>query len=308
MRNSSPLCPDLSIVILNWNTRDLLRALLSTARNCQPAVSCEWIVVDNASTDGSPAMVAEEFPEIRLIRRETNGGFSVGCNTGLRAASGRYLLLLNSDTEIHPGSLETMVEFLDGHPDVGAVGPKLLNPDGSVQASCRTFPGFHTALFHRKSLLTRLFPGNRYSRAYLMADLDRTEPSEVDWVIGAAMMVRSEVIEQVGLLDEDFFMYAEDVDWCWRMRQKGWRILYLPSATLLHHYEKSAARIPLRTNLARHRSMWRFYHKHYSRGIALLDAATFVGIGLRLLLTSVRIISRLLANRLTHPLRRKPQQ
>jgi GT2 family glycosyltransferase len=284
--------PDLSVVVLNWNTRDLLLACLHSAGPVLDSASYQWIVVDNGSSDGSAQAVAEQFPSVEVVARPDNGGFSVGCNAGLRLARGRHVMLLNSDTEIREGALELIVQYLDDNPDVGAVGPRLLNPDGTIQASCRTFPGFQTALFHRKSLLTRLFPGNRYSRAYLMTDMDRTGPTDVDWVIGAALAVRREAMEQVGLLDEGFFMYAEDVDWCWRIRQAGWRVVYLPAATILHHYEKSAGKAPFRTNLARHRSMWRFYRKHYSRGIALLDAATFIGITARLVITTVRLLVR----------------
>jgi GT2 family glycosyltransferase len=298
--------PSLSIVILNWNTRDLLLACLGSADHLLENPDYEWIVVDNASTDGSAAAVRESYPGVQVLSRDRNDGFSSGCNAGIRVATGRHILLLNSDTEIHEGALEQIIAYLDGHPEVGAVGPRLLNPDGTIQASCRTFPGFQTALFHRKSLLTKLFPGNRYSRAYLMSDLDRTGPTEVDWVIGAALAVRREVIEQVGLLDEGFFMYAEDVDWCWRIRQAGWSIFYLPTATLLHHYEKSAGRAPFRTNYARHRSMWRFYRKHYSRGIALLDAATFAGILVRLLITTVKLGLRRLGTALSGPSRNAP--
>jgi GT2 family glycosyltransferase len=257
------------------------------------------MVVDNASSDDSVAMVQDEFPATCLLPLKENIGFSRGNNVALREATGNYLMLLNSDTEVLPGAIELMCAYLDEHPDVGAIGPQLLNPDHTVQLSCRTFPSYRTALFHRKSLITRLFPQNRFSAQYLMTKTGHADTMEVDWVIGACLMTRREVVQQVGLLDEEFFMYAEDVDWCYRMRQAGWKIMYLPVAKVLHHYEKSASKAPFRMNFQRHRSMWRFYAKHYSRGIMLLDVATFAGIALRLCVMMGRnLVQRLVGGEL----------
>jgi GT2 family glycosyltransferase len=280
--------PALSVIIVNLNTREVLRACLHSLLPAMNTGRVEVIVVDNGSRDGSPTMVAEEFPQVRLLALPENRGFAVANNLGMRHARGRYFLILNSDTEIIGDALERIVAFMDAHPDVGALGPKLLNSDGSLQYSCRRFPSFRTALFHRYSLMTRLFPRNRFSSEYLMTDVGHDQTMDVDWVSGAALVVRREIFEQLGGFDEGFFMYAEDVDWCYRIKQAGWRVVYLPEARIMHHIGRSTRLVPYAMTYQRHRSMWRFYRKHYSRGIVLIDVATFCGIALRCAMMLVR--------------------
>lgn len=274
----------LSVIIVNWNTVDLLRVCLQHLEEYRKSPECEIIVVDNASSDDSAAMVAKEFPDCILLAEKRNHGFAGGNNIGLKIAVGRYLLLLNSDTEVRGNALLTLCDLLDSNPNAGACGPKLLNPDGTIQASCRSFPTFRTALFNRKSILTRLFPNNKYSRQYLLNDYDRGTLRQVDWVIAACILVRREVLNEIQGLDEGFFMYSEDVDWCYRMHKAGWTILYDPSAVVMHHYEKSSSMIPVKMALSRHKSMWRFYRKHYSKNI-VIDILTGVAILTRLLMT-----------------------
>jgi len=274
----------LSVVIVNWNTADLLRACLSSLLPYIENPAAQIIVVDNASSDGSPQMVSTEFPKIHLITLPENIGFSGGNNVGLRSAKGEYLLLLNSDTEVSDDGLWRMCDHMAAHPRIGALGARLLNTDGTVQLSCRSFPSYQTALFHRKALLTRLFPNNRFSQKYLMSNSTHSTTVEVDWVMGACLMTRRETLLQVGLLDEGFFMYAEDVDWCYRMRKAGWTVEYFPEVEVLHHYEKSAGKVPFRMARERHKSMWRFYKKHYSNGNLLKDAVTGTAIYLRFVL------------------------
>ncbi len=269
------------MIIINWNTRDLLRACLRSLQAYIGNERYEILVVDNGSSDGSVEMIKTEFPQVRVLALEKNLGFTGGNNAGLEVARGKYLLLLNSDTEVLGNALETMCDYLDEHPEVGALGAKLISPDGSVQESCRRFPSHKTALFNRKSLLTKWFPENRYSKSYLMTDEERSETREVDWVMGAALMTRRTVVDQVGALDPAFFIYAEDVDWCLRMHQAGWKIVYLPAAEILHHYEVTIKAVPFKMNLERHKSMWHYYRKHYRGGI-LLDALTLGGIAVRM--------------------------
>jgi GT2 family glycosyltransferase len=276
-----PVTLRLSVIIVNWNTCELLRACLGSLGQYLEHPDCEVIVVDNGSADESPKMVAAEFPSAKLICLPENIGFSSGNNVGMRVAAGKYILLLNSDTEVHSDALWLMCDHMEQNPRIGALGARLLNPDGSVQLSCRSFPSYRTALFHRKSLLTRLFPANRFSQQYLMTGVDHGHRMEVDWVIGACLMTRRDTVDEVGLLDEGFFMYAEDVDWCYRMRKAGWTVEYFPDAEVMHHYEKSASKAPFRMHKERHRSMWRFYRKHYSNN-PVTDAATFAGISARL--------------------------
>jgi hypothetical protein len=254
---------DLSICLLNWNTREDLRRCLQSLRASGCALEREIIVVDNASTDGSPEMVAREAPEVRLIVNDSNLGFAAGNNAALRASTGRYCLLLNPDTQVRPCALSSLVEALEAEPNAAAAGPKLLNGDGSIQYSCRRFPNFATGLF-RRSPLGRFFPRNRFEREYLMKDWAHDRAREVDWISGAASCMRREALEQVGLLDERYYMFCEDVDWCLRARKLGWRIVYAPQAEIIHFRGRSTDLAPFRMAAEFHRSMERFYWKHYA--------------------------------------------
>ena len=204
---------DISITICSWNTLEDTRACLQSLREAKDEGSFEVVVVDNASEDGSADMVESEFPEFVLLRQYTNLGFTGGHNLAIEQAKGRDVALLNSDTVVHPGAIRTIIAYMGAHPETGVVGPKLLNPDGSLQMSCRRFPNPVAAAF-RNTWLGRMFPNNRYVREYLMADFEHDQPREVDWVSGAALFIRREVIEKIGLLDDEFFMYCEDVDYC----------------------------------------------------------------------------------------------
>jgi GT2 family glycosyltransferase len=218
------------------------------------------IVVDNGSADGSAAMVRDRFPHVLLIAGNLNRGFAAANNRGIAVGRGRYLLLLNPDTTVHPCALDGLVAALDARPTAAAVGPLVLNGDGSVQYSARTFPTLRATLF-------RLFGWHPAVRRYLLSDWDHGTPREVDWVSGAAACLRREAIEQVGALDERFYMYCEDMDWCYRARQAGWSIWYDPSATITHLRGTSSDQCPGRMVLAFHRSMARFYWKHYAASV-----------------------------------------
>ena len=275
--------PELSVLIVNYKAGPLLRECLQSIYTGQEGVSLEGIVIDNASPLEDVAFIPGEFPQVKLAVNRHNLGFSRAYNQAIRQARGEFLLLLNPDTTVHPGALSALVSFMKKTPDCGALGAKLLNPDGSVQLSCRNFPSHRTALFSRHSLLTRLFPRNRFSQEYLLSGLDHESPHQVEWVSGACLLTRRKVVEEVGLLDEGYFMYAEDVDWCYRMSQAGWKTYYCPEAVVSHHVGQSSQTRPFRSLIARHRSMWHFYRKHYKRQPKLLDIATFLGITLRCL-------------------------
>ncbi|MBI3922422.1 MAG: glycosyltransferase family 2 protein, partial [Armatimonadetes bacterium] len=248
----------------------------------------EVFVVDNASADDSVSVVTSEFPWVNLIRSDVNLGFARANNQGMRRCGGRYVMLLNPDTVVKPGSLRALIDFMDGCSEAGAVGPRLLNPDGSIQFSCRSYPGIGAGLF-RNTPLGRLFPNNRFLRHYLMTDFGHEETRPVDWLSGACLMVRREVLDQVGLLDEDFFMYCEDTDWCYRMERRGWKKYYLPAAEVIHVIGGSSdLRVPAMV-VAHHRSMCRFYFKHYFFGWrSILMPAMLGGIWLRCLLALLR--------------------
>lgn len=266
---------DLGIVILNWNTKDLLRRCLETVLASEGDFTYEVVVVDNASSDGSAEMVRETFPQVRLIASEVNGGYPYGNNLGLRdlgyrdggrAADDapRYALLLNPDTELPPDALHRMVQYMDKDPCIGVAGPRLELPDGSLDKACRrSFPTPLVA-FYRFSGLAKWFPNSPRFARYNMTFASPDEELEVDSVVGAYMQVRREAIERVGLLDETFFMYGEDLDWAYRIKQAGWSVFYNPAVTV-KHVKRAASRKSQRAQIEFYRAMLIFYRKHYRK-------------------------------------------
>lgn len=282
--------PDLSIIIVSWNVRDLLRACLRTVVSGQASgvrrqdsdpcplttdpcpLTPEIIVIDNASADGSAAMVAAEFPDVKLIANRDNRGFTAGNNQGLALAQGRYVLFLNPDTEVVGDALATMVAYLDAHPEVGALGPQLRYGDGSPQSSRRRFPTLLTALFESTPLAWH-WPGNPWARRYRMEDqtcevFETSQVSaaeEVDWLVGAALLVRRETLEQIGGFDEGYFMYSEELDWCRRAKAAGWQIVYLPAVQIIHHEGKSSEQVVAARHIRFNTSKVRYFHKFHGR-------------------------------------------
>ncbi len=259
----------LSICIVNWNTRDDLRACLLSLPAGAGELPLEVFVVDNASTDGSPEMVTAQFPSAQLIRNPANMGFAHANNQALARCNGDYLLLLNSDTVAHPGALPALVTAMEAHPEVGIGGPKVLNSDGSLQYSCRRFPNF-TAGMLRNNPLGRFFSNNGKLQDYLMTEFDHAQSAEVDWVSGAALCIRRATMQRIGPLDETYFMYCEDVDWCYRARQAGWKVRYFPESVITHHIGRSSDQAVASMVRAHHRSMGIFYRKHYAPHTPLL--------------------------------------
>ena len=260
---------DLSIVILNYNTREHLRACLLSVRDegstslSASQTEAEVLVVDNASSDGSADMVATEFPWVNLIRSPRNGGFAYGNNQALARARGAAVLLLNPDTLLPRGAIARLMDTLAAHPEAGIVGPKLLRPDGSMHLACRrSFPTPSVA-FYRLSGLSRLFPRSPRFGRYNLTFVDPDVPIEVDSVCGACMLVRRPVIERVGGLDERFFMYGEDLDWCLRTHQAGWTVRYEPDIVVQHQHGAASRKRALRTTFHFFRAMDLFYRKHY---------------------------------------------
>jgi N-acetylglucosaminyl-diphospho-decaprenol L-rhamnosyltransferase len=263
---------DLSIIIVNWNVKDLLRNCLESLSNVDQSPSsltAEIIVVDSASSDGSPEMVRQEFPQVQLIASDENLGYAGGNNTGVAAARGRYFFLLNPDTVVEPGALTRMVMYVDSHPTVGALGPQLLWPDGTVQSSRRRFPTLGT-LFWESTLLGQWFPNNRYARYYHLADRSADQPQVVDWVVGAAILIRRETWLQVGPIEQDFFMYFEETDWCRRSAVAGWETHYLPTAQIIHYEGKSSEQVVTARTLRFQRSKIRYTRKYFGAGWAAI--------------------------------------
>ena len=252
---------DLSITICSWNTVDDLRDCLASLEKIRDEAKFEVIVIDNNSEDGSPDMAEKEFPWVRTERMAKNLGFVGGHNYANEIRNGRHILPLNSDTIVHPGAIKGLYEYLESHPDVGVVAPKLLNPDGSLQFSCRRFPNPLAALF-RNTLLGRLFPNNRFTNDYLMKDWKHDGPRDVDWVSGAAFLARDSLVEQIGLFDPEFVMFCEDVDFCFQTWKVGKKVVYLPEFEITHAIGRSTDKAPNRMIGRFHRSMFLFYQKN----------------------------------------------
>ena len=283
---------DLTVSIVNTNNRSLLEPCLESILAHTQGISYEIYVVDNASTDGSAEMVRAKFPQAHLIQNDTRLGFTTNHNMVLRRSRGRYVLIFNEDTVVLPGALEHMVAFLDDHPEAGALGCKLLNPDGTVQRSCwRGFPSLLDALVEAL-YLWRLVPNARLVRMVEIPVSEMDQVLEVDHVLGACMMVRSETVEQVGLLDESFFLFLEETDWCYRMKQEGWKIYYTPDAQIIHYGQQSVSRDPLHCLPMINQSYCRYYRKHYgeSAKVLLLKAILGVGAALRIGLWTERVL------------------
>jgi GT2 family glycosyltransferase len=273
------MTPALSVVIVTHNSSRDLPACLDSLREHTMGIEYEVIVADNASADGTADLVEQRYPWVRLIRRSENSGLSAAINDGARATSGEFIAVLNPDVRFQGDVLAPLAAYLREHEDVGVVAPKLLNEDGSLQLSCRAFPGYSTVVFNRYSIVTKLFPRNRLSSRYLMSDSGHATTRDVDWVSGAAMMLPRRVFDEVGGWDAGFFMFNEDVDLCRRVTNAGYRVVYKPDVSLFHKIGVSTSTSP-RLVIARHRSMWRYYRKHL-RGGPVRDAATAAGIAAR---------------------------
>ena len=285
---------DLSVVILNWNARPFLVACLDSILNRNWRHQIEIIVVDNDSQiDDSVAVVKRDYPGVTLIESGGNIGFSAGNNVGWRAARGRLVLFLNPDTVVENGALDFLCDWMDAHPAVGACGPRMIYPDGELQASARGFPSFGAGLF-RNSFLGRLWPGNPWSRGYLQTGTDPTRERAVDWLSGSAIFARREALQQIDLgrgpWDEDYFMYCEDIDLCYRLMQSGWSRFYVPGATIQHHIGKSSDWAQGQSIRRHHVAMWLFYRKHYMKGRGrLLAPVAALGIGARATLATLKL-------------------
>lgn len=293
---------DLSVVILNWNARDYLVEALHSIQSQSWRHAIEVIVVDNDShIDDSVEVIRRDFPDITLIAHNENIGFARGNNLGFEQARGRHILFLNPDTIVHDSALDVLTDWMDAHPDVGACGPKLLNTDGSLQPSCRAFPSVGAGFF-RNTFLGRLFPNNPWNRAYLMGGFTHDREADVDWLSGSALLVRREAFEKVGGWDGDYFMYCEDVDLCYKLKEAGWRRVYVPLATITHRIGGSSDWAQGTMIRQHHGSMLLFFRKHYMKGarILLLPLAVF-GIGLRAAGAMFKLYRRYLSGGVPNP-------
>jgi hypothetical protein len=252
---------DISIIIINTNEKHFLEPLLNSIKENVNSVAYEVIVVDNNSSDGSPEMIRERCEDVKLVEMDHNGGFSKSNNRGARIAQGKYLVILNPDTIVCKNALESMFEFLERENSVAVVGCKLLNPDGSLQRSCGIFPNLKTEFYFR-TFLNRIFPKSKLVGSYLLGSWDYSSTAEVDWVTGACLMIRKDLFDQLGGFDERLYMYYEDVDLCYRVRELGWKIYFIPNSFIYHYlggsWKKNRA-IPIFNGC---RSSLYFFRKH----------------------------------------------
>ena len=271
---------DLSIIIVNWNTSALLLQCLNSIYNSNPRCSFEIIVVDNGSRDDSISMIETHFQSVIILKNDRNQGFARANNQGLSIAQGRYFMLLNSDTIVLPGAIDKLIETSDRNPELGVVGPQILNMDGTVQKSWASFPSFFSELIGQN--LRRRTPVISFPHAY-----------EVDWITGACMLVRARTVSEVGMLDDGYFMYSEETDWCLRIKKKGWKIWYFADAEIYHLGGGSAKRTSLLQLSLLYQNKIRYFDKFYGTTQATLlryglAVAYFLGLLRRILLFNWR--------------------
>jgi len=261
----------ISICIVTLQACDYLRNCLRSIAEFPPSVEYEIIVVDNGSTDGSLEMLRREYPAVVLIANPHNQGFTAPMNQALRAASGDFLLQLNPDTIVQPYAFDRLLAFMQSHTDVGICGPKVLNPDGTLQGPCRRGESRPLAVIGYFTRLYKLFPRSRPLGEYLLSYMPEDEAHPVAGVAGSCMFIRRSVVDQIGYLDEEFFAYQEDADYCFRARQAGWHIYYVPDAQIVHYGGRGGSRVqPYRSIIAWHRSYHRYYHKNLARDYCFL--------------------------------------
>jgi GT2 family glycosyltransferase len=254
--------PRVTIVIVNWKTPKLLAGALRSILADPQSDGFEIFVVDNNSGDGSVEMLRHDFPTVLTIANRDNVGFGRACNQVIPDATGEYVLLLNPDTVVMDRAISKMADHLDTHPECGAVGPRMCNPDGTLQLACRrSFPD-PAAAFYRLTYLSRIFPNNPRFARYNLTHADPNQELDVDALSGACMMLRNSTIKQIGLLDEDIFMYGEDIDWCWRVKEAGLAVRYIPDAVIYHYHGASSRFRRVGATINLHKGMEVFYRKH----------------------------------------------
>jgi GT2 family glycosyltransferase len=254
---------DLSNIIVSWNAKEFLDECLQSIYQNAPGCKFETIVVDNASTDGAPDLVAEKYCQITLIRNSENLGFAKANNIGIKESTGKYICLINSDAVVLKDCIDRMCNYMNKHPEIGVLGPRILNRDGSLQPSCREFPTFWKNIC-RTLALDKLFPKSQIFGGYYMMNWSHETVREVDYLSGCFMMVRRSAIDQVGLLDDGFFFYAEDKDWCKRFWKGGWKVVYYPEAKAIHYSSGSSDKDPIKLYIQQTKANLQYYSKHHS--------------------------------------------
>jgi hypothetical protein len=275
--------PQVSVVIVSWNARDYLAQCLESLTPETCSYPLEVIVVDNHSSDGSPEMVAQKFPHVRLIRKAENLGFAKANNIGIRESSGQYVALINSDVKVLKDCLTRLVDFAAAHPDVGMIGPRVIGGDGNLQRSCKGFPTVWN-MACRALALDAMFPRCKWFGGYLLNYWKHDTQEAVDILSGCFWLARKDALDRVGLLDESFFMYGEDMDWCKRFWDAGWKLMFVPSAAAIHYGGASSSNAPVRFFVEKLRADFQYWRKHHSR---VAVAVYFLITGLQLFLRTI---------------------
>jgi len=261
---TQPNQPDVSIVIVTWNGKRYALECLESLRMLKSKLSLQVIVVDNASTDGTPEAIRRQYPEVELAENSDNLGFAKGNNVGIAMSRGRYVCLLNSDVVVPPGCFETMVDYMDAHSDIGLLGPKMLSPDGGIGPSVMKLPTVWNSLCCALGLHS-VFKNSDFFGGYLMPNFPYDKIEDVEVLTGWFWMTPKPALDQVGGLDERFFMYGEDIDWCHRYLKAGWRVVFFPGAEALHYGAASSAQAPTRFYVEMRRANLQYFRKHYGR-------------------------------------------
>ncbi len=278
---------DLSIIIVSWNAKNYLQECLTSLHAAEGDLRLEIIVVDNASSDGSPELIRAHFPEVKLIETGANLGFAKANNLGLKIAAGRYIALINSDVNVAADCLSTLLQYMEQSPTIGLIGPRMMGAKGEVRRSTMKFPNLWDG-FVRAMALDTLFKGTGLFRGFLNFDLNFEQVQDVDVLNGWFWMTRREAVQQVGGLDEQFFMYGEDMDWCQRFHKAGWRVVFFPEAESIHYGGASSANAPVRFYVEMQRANLQYWKKHHNRAsllcywllIGLNDLMRTIGYGL----------------------------
>ena len=271
---------DLSVVVVTHFSRPHVAECLRALERARGGLAMEVVVVDNASADGTVDEVRAQAPQARVIETGGNLGYAKAVNRGVRGTDGEFVLVLNPDCIVGEGALQALVAWMRVHPRCGIAGPLIRNPDGTLEMSARAFPGPGAFLFNRYSLPTLLWPGNPWSRRYLLSDWDHASPRSVDWVSGACMCARREAVAQAGGMDEAYFMFNEDVDWCHAMKDAGWSVDFVPDAEVVHDVGASRSRVAPRVIVERHRGMVHYFRK-YHRPNPVVDALVAAAVSAR---------------------------
>ena len=271
----------LTIGIVNYHTEDYIIRCLRSIYKYLPRYKFEVYIVDNGSNKEKIRKILEEFPEVKFIKNRENVGFARACNQIFYRSRSKYILYLNPDTEVTEGAIDALIQFMDKHPEAGVGGAKLLYFDGDLQLSCRRFPTIWNVFFGRKSIFAKYLPYNRFTRSYMLSELDYSKVQEVDWVVGAAIIVRKKALEEIEGFDERFFLYVEDVDLCYRLRQNGWKIYYIPDSIIKHHLGVSTKRIMWKSRYFHNVGMYKYFLKHKKYNF-IVRSILSIGLGFRL--------------------------